>query len=133
MNMLKLDDIADYIDAQNIGCNVQVGKLYGQGGNGENTNIIALYSAQSEAHTALGGLESYSHREVKILVHGGKNYSLSEQTAQNIYALFDNREINKGNIKCIFQPKYSAPVSVGTDDYGIWEFVINVRIIHKEV
>jgi hypothetical protein len=132
--MLSLDYIADYIEKMNSECTVYVGKLYGGGNNVDNINAIAVYNAEAESHTAIGGLKSYDRKGIKLLVHCSKNYAKSEQLANEVYSLFDNKEIDINGINCILQPKYAEPISVGTDDYGIWEFVINVLVVYsKEV
>lgn len=132
--MLKLDNIADYIEKNNIfGGRIFVGKLYGTKDNVSNEKIIAIYNAEAKSNTAIGGLSSYNHKAIKILVHWNKNYAESEKTANEIYQLFNNNEVNINGVNCIMQTKYSEAVCINTDDYNIWEFVIYVEIIYKEV
>lgn len=130
--MLSLDYIADYVE-KNIKCTVYIGKLYSSKNNVDNTNVVAVYSTEAEHHTAVGGYKSYNRKGVKLLVHGNKNYVESEQLATKVYELFTDKKVEINGVNCIVQPKYSEPVCVGTDDYGIWEYVINAKVIYKEV
>lgn len=130
--MLSLDYIADYIESK-MQCTTYVGKLYSGGSNNANTNVIAIYNTKSEQHTAIGGHRSYNYKGFKILVHCNKNYAESERFAFDAYELFADKRININELECIMQPRYSEPICVGTDNYGIWEFVVDVVAIYKEV
>jgi hypothetical protein len=135
--MIKLDDFADYIESEYINkaggdCKLFIGKLYGGGSNADNVNAVALYTGEIEKHTAVSE-KSYDNYRLKILVHGSKDYVKSETLSNDIYSLFDDVIAEINGKRCILNTEYSTPVSIGTDDYGIFEFVINVNVIYTEV
>lgn len=97
---------------------------------------IGLYSVQGPApFIALGGLEntSYSTKAISILVHWTKNSKTAEEKAQEVYnTLFCNSNAVIGGHKVIkFDMRTSEPVSVGADDNGIFEFVIETVIYYE--
>lgn len=94
---------------------------------------IGIYGIQSKApQIAIGGLEntSYSTKGISILIHWSKNINDAERKAQEIYdSLLFNQDARIGEHKIIkFDMKVSEPISVGTDDNGIFEFVIETII-----
>lgn len=100
---------------------------------------ITLYNTTGAApRIALGGLDntSYTNKPISILVHWGRSPSQSEAKAQEVYDLLfgaskiTNNVIN-GKRVIMFDMRHADPVSVGTDTEGIYEFVIEVNIIHE--
>ena len=94
---------------------------------------IGIYGIQGLApNIALGGLEntSYSTKAISILVHWTKNSNTAEEKAQEVYnTLFCNQDAVIGGHKVIkFDMKTSEPIEVGTDDEGIFEYVIETII-----
>lgn len=96
---------------------------------------IAIYSVQGPKPViALGGLAntSYSTKAVSILVHWGKNNTVAEEKAQEVYnTMFGQPAIIAGHRVINFDMKTSEPVGIGTDENGIYEYVINVYIIYE--
>lgn len=94
---------------------------------------IGVYGIQGKApNIAIGGLEntSYSTKGISIFVHWGKNIKTAEQKAQDVYnCLFCNSDAVIDDKRVIkFDMKMSEPISIGTDDNGIFEFVIETII-----
>lgn len=96
---------------------------------------ITLYNTTGAApRITLGGLEntSYTNKPISILVHWGKSPSGAEAKAQEVYDLmFGKTAIINGKRVIMFDMRHSEPISVGTDAEGIYEFVIEVNIIHE--
>ena len=96
---------------------------------------IGIYSIRGpRSHIALGGLAntSYSTKAISILVHWGKNANLAEQKAQDVYnSLFGQDAVIGGKRVIDFNMRTTEPISVGTDKNGIYEYVIEVNIIHE--
>jgi len=93
---------------------------------------IGIYSRQGKSpNIALGGLTntSYSTKAISILVHWGKNSSIAEQQAQEVYnALFGQGAVIGGKRVIKFDMKDSEPIGVGTDTNGFYEYVIDTII-----
>lgn len=96
---------------------------------------IGLYDIQGPPpNIALGGLAntSYSTKAISILVHWGKNANTAEQKAQEVYnKLFCQDAIIGGKKVIKFDMKASEPIGVGTDDNGIYEYVIPITIFYE--
>ncbi|WP_244832955.1 minor capsid protein [Clostridium sp. BJN0001] len=94
---------------------------------------IGIYGIQGvKLNIALGGLNntSYSTKGISILVHWSKNVTSAEKKAQEVYdCLVCNKNKIIGGHKIIkFDMKSSEPIELGTDDNGIFEFVIETII-----
>ena len=96
---------------------------------------IGIYSIRGPRNNiALGGLEntSYSTKAISILIHWGKNANIAEQKAQEVFnSLFGQDAIIGGKRVIAFYVRTTEPISVGTDKNGIYEYVIEVNIIHE--
>lgn len=93
---------------------------------------IGIYSVQGPApFIALGGLAntSYSTKAISILVHWTKNNDIAEHKAQEVYnALFGQIATIGGKKVKKFDMRTDEPIGVGTDNNGIFEFVIETVI-----
>jgi len=96
---------------------------------------IAVYSIQGPVpNIALGGLvnTSYSTKAISILVHWGKNNTIAEEKAQEVYNTMFGQQATIGEHRVInFELKIPEPIGVGTDENGIYEYVINAYIIYE--
>ena len=96
--------------------------------------VLGLYNrASNNDKIAIGGLNNTSTatKSITILLHWDKNYDTTEQKAKSIYDLFNGQRAVIGNYECFFIMKNDEPVGIGTDDNGIFEFVIDLNIIYK--
>lgn len=84
---------------------------------------------------AVGGLyvTKSSVKGVAILVHWTQSSRESENTALALYKAIEEtgRTEIGGKKVCYLELPYNEPVSVGTDDGGVFEFVIDI-IFHYE-
>ena len=132
--MLTLPEIREWIMTLGIAEdeNVYIGKL-----DNKKQKSVGVYGRASSGppHTALGGLEhtTYDTRPISLLVHWTKSKGESEKAA---YGLFNKlREITRLTIGetpirylCLMVPE---PQDVGTDDSGIYEYVIWLDFIYQ--
>ena len=125
--MLRLSDIRQYISGLGIAedANVYIGKL-----DNKKQKSIGVYDrkAGGPAKIALGGLSytTYASRPVSLLVHWNKSVSESEEAAYALYdKLLKESSLKLGDTDVRFLVlQVPHPVSVGTDDSGVYEYVI---------
>ena len=102
---------------------------------GKVDRCIALYDTTgASSRMAVGGLSNtgYAIKPVSILVHWGKSASAAEQKAKEVYdALFGQSASIGGKRVIMFHMPQSAPISVGVDSEGIYEFVIETHIFYE--
>ncbi|MDU7885153.1 MAG: minor capsid protein [Clostridium perfringens] len=102
---------------------------------GAKEQCIGIYSIRgSRNHIALGGLEntSYSTKAISILIHWGKNANIAEQKAQEVFnALLGQDAVIGGKRVIDFKMITTEPIGVGTDKNNIYQYVIEVNIIHE--
>lgn len=128
--MMTLAAVRDWMKTQ-VDCpNWYIGKI-----DGSKEKAIGLYNLNTGAPViAIGGLAntSYAVKPISILVHWTKNADTAEQKAQEVYAaLFGQPAVIAGKRVISFQMRMPEPVSVGTDDAGIYEFVIETTIYYE--
>ncbi len=128
--MMTLAEIRDWMKTK-ITCPAwYIGKI-----DGKKPECIGLYNiAGRQPFIALGGLDntSYTVKSVSILVHWGKNADTAERKAQEVYAaLFGAAAVIGGKRVIMFEMRVSEPVNVGTDEEGIYEYVIETNIYHE--
>jgi hypothetical protein len=96
---------------------------------------IAIYGIQGpKASIAVGGLvsTSYAIKAISILIHWGKNADIAEQKAQEVFNILFGQEAEINGHRVIqFDLRTSEPISVGTDENGIYEYVIQANIIYE--
>ncbi|MEG2110519.1 MAG: minor capsid protein [Clostridium sp.] len=127
---MLLSEVREYLKTK-IECpQWYIGKI-----DGTKEQCIGIYSIQgSKPNIALGGLTntSYSTKAISILVHWGKNANIAEKKAQELYNALFGQDAIIGNKRVIqFSMKTTEPISVGTDKNNVYEYVIEVNIIHE--
>ncbi len=123
--MMLLRDAQDFIDTLGITENSYCGKMPDK-----QKKAIGVYHLKPshDSGTALGGKQnrSYETKGISFLVHWNESPSESEDSAIRFQeALSGCRDvtINGHEIKFI-NISYDEPIPVGTDDDGIYEYVI---------
>ncbi len=130
--MLSLADIREYISGLGIAEQVYIGKL-----DNKKTHSIGVYHRKGSGPpvTALGGPEqsSYDIRRISLLIHWDKDVRASEAAAYSLYEKLQNESsLVMGETPVhflIFQ--VPEPVDVGTDDNGVYEYVIWVDFVYQ--
>ena len=115
-----------------VGDGIAVGSI-----DGNKTKFIGVYDGRPSGNRqiiAVGGLDSTTHSEkqVRILVHWTNSPVQAETKAREIYGLMqgDSRAIVDG-VKVYSMDPGKGPISLGRDDKGICEYVIEITIIHE--
>lgn len=129
MIMLTLANVRDWLKPQIIDVeSTTIGKL-----DTSKNKAVCIYNREStDNRIAIGGIENtpIANKKISILVHWGTNCNTAELKAQEIYNLFQGTQTINGN-KCFFNIEFDEPVSLGTDDKGIYEFTIELTIIYE--
>ncbi len=74
-----------------------------------------------------GGASGYVQRNIKILVRWGNNSKTAEAKATEIYNLISNVRFKVSGKNVFVMPRNSWPVSLGTDEKGIYEYAIEIQ------
>lgn len=133
--MLTLKDIRQYISSLMIAVdsNVYIGKL-----DNKKQQSIGVYNRKSDgpARIVLGGLKctTYGTRPISLLVHWNRNVSESEKAAYDLYEALLNEKsglmIGDTEVRFLIL-QVPEPVDVGTDDNGVYEYVIWLDFIYQ--
>ncbi len=129
--MMTLAEVRDWLKTQ-IDCpSWYIGKI-----DGNKEQCIGIYNVPGgEARIALGGLANTSTaiKAISIIVHWGKNANTAEQKANEVYhALFGKTGVIIGSWRVVvFRMPQSGPINVGTDDRGVYEYVIETNILYE--
>lgn len=128
--MMTLAEIRDWLKTRVTCPQWYIGKF-----DGSKEQCICIYSLPAGAPViAIGGLEntSYARKTISILIRWGNNANTAEQKAQEVYtAMFgQSGEIAEHRV-ISFDMRTAEPVSVGTDDEGIYEYVIETTIYYE--
>lgn len=132
--MITLKNIRDYISSLHIteDEHVYMGTL-----DAKQEKSLGVYNSKHKysSHRALGGpdLEGYGEKYITILIHWNKSPRDAEKVAVGLYeTLRRARDIQTedGTIK-FFQLLYD-PQDIGTDDSGIYEWVIEAAVIFEK-
>lgn len=128
---MTLADVRDYIESLNLTKEVYMGKLPDKP-----EQSVGIYNSKHQYpyHGTLGGSEQqgYGIKHVTLLVHWNKSPRDTEKAAT---ALFDainvvrDVKINETTIKFI-QSLYDMQ-DIGTDDAGVYEYVIEAAVIYE--
>lgn len=97
------------------------------------TQTICIYSGLSSGSNkpSVGNESGYSEKTIRILVRWGQNFAKAETKAQQVYDMLSNKTIEVEGVTTCLMPKYSEPVSLGTDDKGIYEFSIDLTLYYE--
>ena len=131
--MLLLAEIREYIAGLGVAEHVYIGKL-----DNKKDHSVGIYHRKGDGLpvTALGGTEcsSYDICRISLLIHWDRDVQASEQAAYGIYEkLRELSEADMGDSHVFFVlPQVPEPVDVGTDDKGIYEYVIWLNFIVRK-
>lgn len=132
--MLALYDIRQYISSLGIAAddNVYIGKL-----DSKKQKSIGVYSRPTSgpANIAIGGLEctTYDTKPVSLLVHWSKSKDETERTAYDLFEkLRSVTSLTIGDTHINYlRLMVPEPQDVGTDDDGVYEYVIWLDFIYE--
>lgn len=131
--ILSLKQIKDWVKTLDTGAeHFYIGKL-----DNKNDKSIGVYNAKKALapYIALGGLANTSYRQkaVTFLIHWDKNQDRTEEASNRLYEQMEakiNIMIGDSKIKYI-ELLECEPISVDTDDKGVYEMVINAVFYYE--
>lgn len=96
---------------------------------------IGIYTLKGSGSQpqAIGSESTYAHKGVSILIHWNRNAEETEKAAQELYdklRTVKNVTIN-GHTVYMIQLLVPEPVDVGTDEKGVYERVIELKIYYE--
>lgn len=132
--MLSLNDIRGYIAGLGIAEDnrVFIGKL-----DNKKEKSIGIYNRKGEGALTLplGGRDyaSYDTKRVSLLIHWSRNVLESEKAAWKLYEkLLQGSGLVLGDTEVRFLVlQVPEPVDVGTDENGVYEYVIWLDFIYQ--
>lgn len=132
--MMQLSDVRDWIATLGVAAseNVYSGKLPDK-----QQKSIGVYNRTGSGYpvTALGGYEasSYDIKRISLLVHWTAKQREAESTALKLFELLRALgpfELSGKKVWCV-RLEVPEPQDVGTDDTGIFEYVIWFDLIYE--
>lgn len=131
--ILSLKQIKDWIKTLDTSAeHFYIGKL-----DNKNDKSIGVYNAKKALapYVALGGLGNTSYRQkaVTFLIHWDKNQDRTEEASNRLYEQMEAKtNIVIGDIKIKYiELLESEPISIDSDDKGIYEMVINAVFYYE--
>lgn len=120
-------ELKDWLKSRVNSPNWTVGKL-----DQTKEQTICVYSGlntQAAVLNVAGSTGSYAPVMFRVLVRWGKGYADATAKANEVFAVLaqGTRTINE-KFAHIY-PVYNEPISLGTDDKGIYEYAIEIKII----
>nr|DAL98420.1 MAG TPA: hypothetical protein [Caudoviricetes sp.] len=97
---------------------------------------IVVYNGKAFTNPmAIGGIKnsSYTGKGIRILIHWNKEVGESELKAQEVYSvLYGLTNVGIAGKRVIqFKMRDPEPIYLGVDDSGVYEYVIDLEIIHE--
>lgn len=131
---MTLADVRDYVATLSIAidANCYSGKLADK----KDKSIGTYHLKQNRPPViAIGGIEnsSYNTKGISLLVHWNKSQRETENAAQQLYdALLSCRNVDINDSKILFiKHLYNEPISIDTDEQGVYEYVIECFIYYE--
>lgn len=132
--MLRLKDIRKFVSDLGIAedSGVYIGKL-----DSKQEKSIGVYNRPSSGgpEIALGGIDCTTHntRPISLLIHWNRNASETEEAAYKLFEKLQNiTSLTIGSTHIdIVRLMVPEPQDVGTDDNGVYEYVIWLDFIFR--
>ena len=131
--MLPLKYIQQLLKETNLFKQVYIGKL-----DNKKEKSLGIYHRKSSGTPikALGGLEhtSYGISPISLLIHWNKSFVETEEVAIKLFHFLQSKDkaFQIGDIAVRYLSlAVSEPQDVGTDDNGVYEFVIWIDVIYE--
>lgn len=123
---MRLKQYKDYFKASfNWDGAISIGKI----DNNKEKAICFYSSKRSLSPIKAIDTNTYKIKPITILLRYTKNQDTAEEMAMSIYEFFDDRLIEEGQV--IAQHLYSEPISLGTDDNGVYEYSIEINFLER--
>ena len=119
----------DFVKTFNIGEHFSIGKI-----DGTKQKSVGIYGDRGGQRVeAIGRLSSYDRANVRILIHWTKNLNDTEQAARSLFeALRYQTDLDMDGVHVYYiDLLQSEPAFVGTDESGVYEYVITLTIYYE--
>lgn len=129
--MMTLKEVKDFMKTYIKADNWKIGSY----DNSKDKTICVRNLTSSTNKMAIGGLKNRSIRTkgISIVVHWNKNPDETEMISQKVHELFYGKQPLIGNKQVVLcDMRSDEPISLGTDDSGIYEYTIELWITYKE-
>lgn len=128
--MITLANIRDFLKRFDLFKHYYIGKL-----DNKQDKSLGIYSLKRSEPpiTAIGGDSSYDIKGVSLLIHYNNNADETEIAALRLFEkLRTVKDVTIGNTQIyMIQLLMPEPVDVGTDDKGVYERVIEMKIYYE--
>ena len=126
-----LAEFRDYIKSFNIGDYFSIGKI----DNSKNKSIGIYGDSNYTRIEAIGKESSYDIANIRILIHWNKNNKETEINARELYNnLRYQNDFDIDTIHVNFLDLTTGePIFVGTDENGVYEYVITLQINYRRL
>lgn len=125
---MRLKQYKDYFKTSfNWNEGISIGKI-----DNNKEKAICFYNSKRtlEPITAIDK-NTYTIKPITILLRYTKNQDTAEQMAMSIYDFFNERYFDIDNKKVYSQHQYIEPITLGTDDNGVYEYTIELNILEE--
>lgn len=129
---MTLAEIRDWLKTFNIAENYYIGRL-----ENKKEYSLGVYEgvATGRPVIAIGGRQnsSYDVRAVSLLLHWNRSKNESEIAARELWDKLievNNEDAGENHIQYL-QMTVPEPVGVGTDESGVYEYVINFKLYYR--
>lgn len=123
-------EFRDYLKTLNVAQHYSIGKI----DNAKDYSLGVYGGAQTPRTEAIGKASSYNTFGFRILLHWNKN---ARETEENAFSLFEKiryiTDLDMTDIHVQYiDLDYDEPISVGTDENGVYEYVITGTIYYRK-
>lgn len=131
-----LSEIKDYLKTLNVAEHYSVGKI-------ENSKqkSLGVYSDSSTRRVeAIGRNSSYGTLRIRLLLHWNKSAVETEEAARELFSkirYIQDLDLTESDSSSLYvyieyiEWDYDSPVFVGTDDNGVFEYVISGIVFYR--
>lgn len=123
-------EFRDYLKTLNVAQNYSIGKI----DNSKDKSLGVYGGSQTMRTEAIGRASSYNTFGFRILLHWNKN---ARETEESAFSLFEKiryiTDLDMSDIHVQYiDLDYDEPISVGTDENGVYEYVISGTIYYRK-
>lgn len=126
---MTLAGVRDWLKTLNVAENYSIGRI-----DNSKDKSLGVYSRRSVNGfvESIGRKSSYNIKAISILLHWNKNAKETEAAAMDLWdklTAVTDLTIEEHNVNYIYM-NVSEPVSVGADDKGVYEYVIEIDLYY---
>ncbi len=129
--MKSLEDIAAWLESTlDVGDGIYINHI-----DANKQRCVGVYSRAKagKQYIAIGGQEATltAEKSISVLVHWTNNADTAETKAHQVYQALQDMMGDPG--MGVYHSTFNAaePISVGRDEYGIFEYVIEVKLLYE--